>query len=151
MDDIYRYEMHQYLDADNSGQHPNCTLTNASNAMSAATGWLRQQGKSALLGEFAGANNAPCHEGVDSMLSFVANNKDVWQGWVWWAAGPWWGDYMFSLEPNKPCPPRDQPQEAWLLPFVDGNKTDRFGFFRHLVASASEEEIAQFRNYLDQY
>jgi endoglucanase len=25
----------------------------------------------------------------------------VWMGWAWWAAGPWWGEYMFSLEPTN--------------------------------------------------
>jgi hypothetical protein len=20
-------------------------------------------------------------------------------GWAWWSAGPWWGNYMFTLEP----------------------------------------------------
>jgi hypothetical protein len=25
---------------------------------------------------------------------------DVWQGALWWAAGPWWGDYIFGLEPT---------------------------------------------------
>jgi hypothetical protein len=24
----------------------------------------------------------------------------VWNGWTWWAAGPWWGNYIFSVEPN---------------------------------------------------
>lgn len=28
-------------------------------------------------------------------------NKDVWNGWTWWAAGPWWGNYIFLLEPNS--------------------------------------------------
>lgn len=30
----------------------------------------------------------------------MENNKEQWKGWVWWAAGPWWGDYMFSIEPD---------------------------------------------------
>lgn len=106
------YEMHQYLDADSSGSHTNCTLLNASQAMSAATDWLRTNHHRAILGEWAGANNSDCHTGVDSMLEFVADNADVWDGWVWWAAGPWWGPYMYSLEPNPPCPPKDQPQEV---------------------------------------
>lgn len=27
-------------------------------------------------------------------------HADVWQGALWWAAGPWWGDYMYGLEPT---------------------------------------------------
>lgn len=28
-------------------------------------------------------------------------DADVWQGALWWAAGPWWGDYMYGLEPTN--------------------------------------------------
>jgi endoglucanase len=28
-------------------------------------------------------------------------NSDVWIGWAWWAAGPWWAqDYIYLLEPK---------------------------------------------------
>jgi endoglucanase len=26
-------------------------------------------------------------------------HADVWQGATYWAGGPWWGDYMYSIEP----------------------------------------------------
>ena len=29
------------------------------------------------------------------------SDTDVWQGALWWAAGPWWGDYMYGLEPTN--------------------------------------------------
>ena len=35
------------------------------------------------------------------MLNYVEANSDVWLGWTWWAAGPWWGNYMFTLEPTN--------------------------------------------------
>jgi endoglucanase len=31
----------------------------------------------------------------------MADNRDVWRGWTYWAAGPWWGEYMFSVELSK--------------------------------------------------
>eukprot|EP00041_Stephanoeca_diplocostata_P012587 m.210680 g.210680 ORF g.210680 m.210680 type:complete len:381 (-) comp19015_c0_seq2:121-1263(-) len=152
--DNFVYEMHQYLDADSSGSHSNCTLLNASTAMLAATDWLRDNHHRAILGEWAGANNSDCHTGVDSMLAFLARNADVWDGWVWWAAGPWWGDYMFSLEPNPPCPPTDQPQEVWLRPYIDDSAqhntapTDTMAAFKTLVDAASPADIERFRVYL---
>eukprot|EP00038_Savillea_parva_P004351 m.136732 g.136732 ORF g.136732 m.136732 type:complete len:398 (+) comp11443_c0_seq4:209-1402(+) len=164
-DDNYMYEMHQYLDKDSSGSHPNCTLTNASTVMSPVTAWLRAQGKAgvgkqAILGEWAGANNTDCHTGVLSMLNFMANNSDAWAGWSWWAAGPWWGPYMYSLEPNKPCPPRDQPQEHWLEPYVElptrvdhSNNVDvinRTAAFQQLVKGASAQELTEFQHHLEQ-
>lgn len=35
------------------------------------------------------------------MLNYVEGNRDVWLGWTWWAAGPWWGEYQFTLEPKN--------------------------------------------------
>jgi endoglucanase len=40
----------------------------------------------------------------------------VWQGWTWWAAGPWWGGYMFSIEPTNGT--TDKPQMKVIEPFL---------------------------------
>jgi endoglucanase len=40
------------------------------------------------------------------MVAYLENNGDVWRGWTYWAAGPWWGDSN-SLEPQNG---RDKPQ-----------------------------------------
>lgn len=119
--------------------------------MTDATLWLRSQGKKAILGEWAGANNTDCHTGVESMLQFLSENNDVWEGWLWWAAGPWWGPYMYSVEPNPPCAGRDKPQEAWIAPYLGQKEAmpERMGAFQHLVDSASPEEAKAFRAYLD--
>src|SRR4051794_41113769 len=58
-------------------------------------------GYQGFLGEFAGANNPTCNAAVTDTLTFIQNNADVWLGWSWWAAGPWWGNYMFTLEPTN--------------------------------------------------
>ena len=34
------------------------------------------------------------------MTTRLLKNKDVYLGWTWWAAGPWWGSYFTSLEPG---------------------------------------------------
>ncbi|KAI6826464.1 endo-beta-1,4-glucanase [Hortaea werneckii] len=96
------YEMHQYLDSDGSGTSTTCvSSTIGSERLKAATEWLRANGKKGLLGEYAGAVNPTCQAAVKDMLSYMVKNKDVWEGAVWWAAGPWWGDYMFSIEPTN--------------------------------------------------
>ncbi|KAH0269357.1 endo-beta-1,4-glucanase, partial [Aureobasidium melanogenum] len=95
------YQMHQYLDSDGSGTHSTCvSQTIGSERLKAATTWLRDNKKIGLIGEFAGAVNADCEAAVKDMLAYVAENSDVWAGALWWAAGPWWGDYMFSVEPK---------------------------------------------------
>ncbi|KAL4863109.1 glycoside hydrolase superfamily [Aspergillus spectabilis] len=94
------YEMHQYLDSDGSGTTPNCvSSTIGRERITAATSWLRENGKKGILGEFAGGNNQVCKDAISDMLVFLEANSDVWLGGLWWAAGPWWGDYIFNMEP----------------------------------------------------
>jgi endoglucanase len=91
--------MHQYLDSDSSGTHAECvSRTIGVERLKAATEWLRKNKKVGLLGEFAGGDNEVCKTAVKGMLDYMVDNKDVWKGALWWAAGPWWNDYMFSLE-----------------------------------------------------
>ena len=54
-----------------------------------------------FIGEFAGGNNSQCQAAIKGMLDYMAQNTDVWQGALWWAAGPWWADYMYSIEPTS--------------------------------------------------
>lgn len=92
--------MHQYLDGDGSGTSPDCvSATVGQSRVEAATGWLRQTGRKGVLGETAGGANAVCVEAVTGMLRHMEDNSDAWLGWLWWGGGPWWGDYIFSMEP----------------------------------------------------
>lgn len=94
------YQMHQYLDSDSSGTSPNCVSTTIGvERVKAATAWLKENGKIGILGEFAGGANEQCKTAVKGMLDYIVANDDVWKGALWWAAGPWWGDYMYSFEP----------------------------------------------------
>jgi endoglucanase len=94
------YEMHQYLDEDGSGTHDTCVSTTiGAERVAAATQWLRENNKVGILGEFAGAPNEVCEAAVSGLLDYLTENSDVWQGALWWAAGPWWAQYMFSIEP----------------------------------------------------
>ncbi|KAK2731671.1 endoglucanase 3 precursor [Colletotrichum kahawae] len=94
------YEMHQYLDSDSSGTSDACVSTTIGvERVTAATTWLRQNGKIGILGEFAGGANTQCQTAVKGMLDYLKANSDVWTGALWWSAGPWWGDYIYSFEP----------------------------------------------------
>ncbi|CAI7637596.1 unnamed protein product [Penicillium crustosum] len=95
------YEMHQYLDSDSSGTSESCvSATIGKERLQSATAWLRDNKKKGFLGEFAGGVNANCEAAVEGMLSYMSENTDVWTGAEWWAAGPRWGSYMYSLEPS---------------------------------------------------
>ncbi|PYI13177.1 endoglucanase II [Aspergillus violaceofuscus CBS 115571] len=94
------YEMHQYLDSDGSGTSGVCVSeTIGAERLQAATQWLKDNGKVGIIGEYAGGANDVCRTAIAGMVEYMANNTDVWKGAVWWAAGPWWADYMFSMEP----------------------------------------------------
>ncbi|KGO74899.1 Glycoside hydrolase, superfamily [Penicillium italicum] len=98
--DLIIYEMHQYLDSDGSGTSDTCvSSTIGRERVVAATQWLKDNGKKAFLGEFAGGANSVCQSAVTGMLDYLQANSDVWLGASWWSAGPWWGDYMYSFEP----------------------------------------------------
>jgi endoglucanase len=94
------YEMHQYLDSDGSGTNEDCVNnTIGSSRLESATSWLRSSGKVGILGEFAGGSNTVCEEAVVDMVTYMGDNNDVWLGGLFWGGGPWWGDYIFSMEP----------------------------------------------------
>lgn len=108
----YAYEVHQYLDADSSGTATSCVSTTiGSQRLAAFTAWLVANGKRGFLGELGGGRNATCYAAVDDMLDHLDAHRDVWVGFTVWAAGPWWGAYEFSLEPNGAM-------DAPLMPYV---------------------------------
>jgi endoglucanase len=110
------FEVHQYLDSDGSGKSPDCVSTTIGvERLQNFTAWLKTNGYKALLGEFAGGNNATCNQAIKGMLEHMETNKDVWSGWTWWAAGPWWGNYIYSIEPSGNT---DKPQMAVLQPYL---------------------------------
>ncbi|KAI0445530.1 glycoside hydrolase family 5 protein [Xylaria telfairii] len=94
------YEMHQYLDSDGSGSSATCVSTTiGKERLQAATAWLKANHKKAIIGETAGGANPQCIAALQGMLGHMADNSDVWAGWLWWGAGPWWGNYIYGMEP----------------------------------------------------
>ena len=109
----WAFEPHAYLDEDNSGTHKTVVSpTIGVERLTAFTEWCRKHRYHAFLGEFAAPESTISREAVDNMLSYMEKNRDVWIGFAWWAAGPWWGDYMFSIEPRKDG--SDSPRLAYL-------------------------------------
>eukprot|EP00727_Mastigamoeba_balamuthi_P008263 m51a1_g4059 putative endoglucanase precursor (endo- -beta-glucanase) (916) ;mRNA; f:720223-731819 len=115
-------ELHQYLDNDFSGSHEQCEpAAQQSKNLEGFTAWARQRGLMAVLGEIGAGNNSNCQAGIEAMLNYMEQNSDVWYGWSWWAAGPWWGPYFMTLEGT---PGNDKPQMAWLLPHLNKGSVD---------------------------
>lgn len=108
------YEVHQYLDPDSSGTKPAIVSpTIGAERLQKFTEWCRQHKQRGFLGEFGADGGPEASAAIGNMLAFMEKNRDVWVGYTWWSAGPWWGDYMFSLEPKDG---QDRPQMAYLRP-----------------------------------
>ena len=87
-----------------------------SQRLAAFTAWCRLHHRRAFVGEFAAGDSPVGHAAVDDTLSGMEAAPDVCLGCARWAAGPWWGDYMFTLEPKPDG--TDRPQMAWLAPHL---------------------------------
>ncbi len=122
--DNYAFELHQYFDSDFSGRSANCSAGHGTTQLQGVTAWLRSEGIQGFLGEFAGGNNPQCQQAIESVIDYLNSNADVWLGWTWWAAGPEWGEYIFTLEPTNNFT-QDRPQLPWLKLDQRGGSGDR--------------------------
>ena len=110
------YEVHQYFDPGASGTHANCIdAASATATIAPFTEWARQNGHKAFLGEFGAGADSNCLEALQRVLQFMQDNRDVWIGWTYWAAGPWAKDYFTNIEPDGGA---DRPQMAVLEKFM---------------------------------
>lgn len=112
-DSNYMIEVHQYLDGDSSGTHlQEYVAGKGATVLKPITDWARAKGHRLFLGEWGFAMPAGAAE-AKAMLTFMSENADVWAAHAIWAAGPWWGDYPFSVEPRAG---QDAPHLAVLTP-----------------------------------
>jgi endoglucanase len=111
------FEVHQYFDSNYSGTVTTCqSETIGIDTLKDFTEWLRDNGHRGFLGEFAAADNPVCLAALDNMLRYISANEDVWIGWTYWAAGAWWDNYPFSVQPSRDG---DAPQMRILMKFVN--------------------------------
>ncbi|MCK1404924.1 cellulase family glycosylhydrolase, partial [Bradyrhizobium sp. 76] len=112
----FTFEVHQYLDSDGSGTHSDVVSTTIGvERLQAVTAWAEATGNKVFLGEFGVAPDQASLSALDNMLGYMAQHSAVWQGGTYWAAGPWWGSYMYSVEPSAGV---DKPQMAVLGKYV---------------------------------
>lgn len=107
----FAFEVHQYMDDNYSGGSSGITDNDPMigvKRITNFTNWLKQHKLKGLLGEFAVANSRIGNgqddvgdEVIKNLLDYIEKNSDVWIGWTWWAGGPWWGEYLFTLEPTN--------------------------------------------------
>ncbi|KAF9447794.1 glycoside hydrolase family 5 protein [Macrolepiota fuliginosa MF-IS2] len=94
------FDVHKYLDSDNSGTHPDCTTDNVS-VMQTLVDFLKANGnRQALLSETGGGNTSSCFTALNSELAFVKANSDSIAGFTVWSAGAFDTTYTLTLTPN---------------------------------------------------
>ncbi len=100
--DNYAFEVHQYLDQDGSGTHANVVSADIGvQRLQAITQWAESTGHRLFLGEFGVSADATSIAAMSKMLAYMDQHTGAWQGATYWAAGPWWGNYMYSAEPSN--------------------------------------------------
>lgn len=99
----FSYEVHQYLDYDGSGTHPDyLSVSDAVATLSGFTSWLLQNHRTAFLGEIGVTSAQGALADLSAMLQYMHNNSAAWTGFAYWTAGAWYpADYMFSVELRK--------------------------------------------------
>src|SRR5262249_21861054 len=121
----FAFEVHQYLDSDGSGTHPGAvSATIGVERLTAVTQWAEATGNRLFLGEVGVTTDQTSLTAFDGMLTYMQQHTDAWQGMTYWAGGPWWGNYMFSIEPQNGV---DKPQMGILLQHLSAPSGDYNG------------------------
>ncbi|THU89939.1 endoglucanase [Dendrothele bispora CBS 962.96] len=95
------FDVHKYLDFDNSGTNQECTTNNIDDAWAPLAQWLRCNGRQAFNTETGGGNVASCITFMCQQIAFQAQNSDVFLGYVGWAAGNFQpGSYVLGETPS---------------------------------------------------
>nr|VWO94258.1 Beta-xylanase (EC [Ganoderma boninense] len=93
------FDVHKYLDSDNSGTHPDCTTDNV-DVLTTLVSFLKSNGnRQAILSETGGGNTASCETLVGNELSFVKNSFPTLVGFSAWSAGAFDTTYTLTLTP----------------------------------------------------
>lgn len=94
-------DVHKYLDVDNSGEHAECTTDNIADAFQLVAGFLRQNGRQAMVSETGAGSTSSCFTDFCAQNTFLNQNSDVFLGYIAWAAGSFSTSYVLSLTPSK--------------------------------------------------
>ncbi|KAH8687095.1 glycoside hydrolase superfamily [Tricladium varicosporioides] len=81
------FDVHKYLDVDNSGTHLECTTDHIADGFQPLATFLRANNRTAILSETGGGNTTSCLTNLCATLKFVNTNSDVYLGYAGWGAG----------------------------------------------------------------
>lgn len=94
------FDVHRYLDSDNSGTNAECTSDHVSDSFTPLASWLRTNGRKAIVSEIGGGNTASCEQYVCAAIAALNKNSDVYLGYTGWSAGAFDSSYVLSMTPT---------------------------------------------------
>lgn len=94
------FDVHKYLDSDNSGTHTECVTNNIDAAFAPLASWLRQNNRQAILTESGGGNTDSCQRYFCQQLQYLNQNSDVYLGYTAWSAGSFDSTYELVMSPT---------------------------------------------------
>ncbi|TQS33915.1 hypothetical protein Golomagni_05725 [Golovinomyces magnicellulatus] len=92
-------DLHQYLDINNSGTHEECTTDNV-DGYKIVGDWLRKNKRTAIVSESGASMDPSCMTRFCAQNEYLADNTDVFIGFIGWAAGGFDTTYMLTLTPT---------------------------------------------------
>ncbi|KAK4575074.1 Endoglucanase EG-II [Recurvomyces mirabilis] len=94
------FDVHRYLDSDNSGTHAQCTTNNVA-TFTTLGNYLRTNKRQAMLTETGGgASDSSCLTMVCQELDTLNTYSDVFLGWTGWSAGMFDTSYVLTETPT---------------------------------------------------
>ncbi|KAL6792977.1 glycoside hydrolase family 5 protein [Trichoderma sp. SZMC 28012] len=96
--DLLYFDVHKYLDINNSGSHVECTQDNVQAFEDFAT-WLRQNKRQAIISETGASMDPSCMVDFCAQNKAISANSDVYIGFVGWGAGSFDTTYILTLTP----------------------------------------------------
>lgn len=94
------FDVHKYLDSDNSGTNAECTTSNA-DVFTTLGQWLESNGRQAMLTETGGGATADsCLTNLCEELATLNSFTDAFLGWVGWSAGAFDTSYVLTETPE---------------------------------------------------
>ncbi|KAF5350969.1 hypothetical protein D9756_008340 [Leucocoprinus leucothites] len=132
------FDVHKYLDSDNSGTHAECVTNNIDNAWSPLADWLRENKRQALNTETGGGNTDSCVQFMCEQIAYQAANSDVFLGYVGWAAGNFLpGSYVLGETPTQSTSDGSWSDtllvKSCVAPVADRDPLDQNGTMRILL------------------
>ncbi|KAF4574378.1 Endoglucanase EG-II [Pleurotus pulmonarius] len=94
------FDVHKYLDYDNSGTNAECVTDNIADAWAPLADYLRANKRQAINTETGGGNVASCVQYMCQQVAFQEANSDVFLGFTGWSAGNFYPTYVLGEVPT---------------------------------------------------